>query len=310
MQNAPSSAPLSSGLTTGRLFSRSKRPSSVYPRLCSRRIRASSAICSRCLSLPTSHVLRDPRLSSSPEIRAKTGRSCSAPCGRKTASLIKKPTVKQVAAILRLSKKYDIAAFRQRCLQLLKYDFPITFPKYSMAYKSLFSAKIAYAGPLPVSVALVEVINLAREAGLYSILPAAFYRFLNFTRLGEFSNQIMQALSLADQVVCLQGHARMTDTYARTPLSWLDGIPCEDCTDDGDCYAARNEMIRELGTDNTSILHHFFENWDEVWDDHFCKHCVVNAKQEHHHQVQYYWKLLPGYFNLPPWEELVKMDFE
>ncbi|KAF7297694.1 BTB domain-containing protein [Mycena kentingensis (nom. inval.)] len=75
------------------------------------------------------------------------------------------PSLHQWAGILRLSKKYDIAAFRGSCVELFKSEYP------SELYR--FGARTFF---FPVqeesnSAFRAHSVNFAREFGIYSILP-------------------------------------------------------------------------------------------------------------------------------------------
>nr|GAT51015.1 predicted protein [Mycena chlorophos] len=83
-----------------------------------------------------------------------------------------KPTITELAAVLRLSQKYDIANFRRGCLRRLHSEFPTSLTEFDEAVKEW--GFIDPADDTSIS-ALSQVINLAREIGLSSILPAAFY---------------------------------------------------------------------------------------------------------------------------------------
>ncbi|KAF7299329.1 BTB domain-containing protein [Mycena indigotica] len=90
------------------------------------------------------------------------------------------PSVPELRAVLRLSKKYDIAGFRKRCVKVLKDVFPSSFAQYDDdRCPCLGSGAISLPAHTDETEFNVQIINLAREVGLYSILPLAFYGLIH-----------------------------------------------------------------------------------------------------------------------------------
>jgi hypothetical protein len=77
-----------------------------------------------------------------------------------------------IAVMVRLGKKYDMEHFLQEAVARLKHEFPRNLSDWDLLSGQSFS-KITYFG----DVVLLDIIILAREAGLQSILPLAYYVF-------------------------------------------------------------------------------------------------------------------------------------
>ena len=77
-----------------------------------------------------------------------------------------------IAVMLRLGKKYDMEHFLKEAVARLQYEFPRNLSDWDSISEQPFS-KIAQSG----DAVLLDIITLAREAGLQSILPLAYYLF-------------------------------------------------------------------------------------------------------------------------------------
>ncbi|KAF7297684.1 BTB domain-containing protein [Mycena kentingensis (nom. inval.)] len=225
-----------------------------------------------------------------------------------------KSTISRLAALLRLGKKYDFTQFRQDCLAQLKEEFPTTLENFDKTMGWTMGWKYIEADSATKEETLVSVINLARELGLYSILPAAFYSVNSLT---EASKQ----LSISDRLARAEGHLRLLRLKELTVEKWLclssaddePLLPCGDCVDLDACTtalhkAAYNEMLASSSEahDKDAVLNF----WDEASEDGFCAPCVEEARASFGEGRVECWNQLPAIFGLPNWDELRKMDFE
>ncbi|KAF7297735.1 BTB domain-containing protein [Mycena kentingensis (nom. inval.)] len=228
----------------------------------------------------------------------------------------KNPTMEQLSSVVRLGKKYDIPSFRQSCLERLKNEYPTTRERFlgtRAAWTQILVEEGASSSPIHVT-----AINLSRELGLYSTLPAAFLLLAN--KIVNDSNEIahgaLSLLDLADQLSCFKGLKKLTQFYTETPHKWLEEdiyIPCAACIDNHDtydCEAALRDRIISLATKPEELVASFVDDWDEEWEKELCDHCSKVAREVYENAQESYWEALPSYFGLPPWEELLRMDFE
>jgi hypothetical protein len=97
------------------------------------------------------------------------------------------PRFELIAAILRLSKKYDCPAFRQDCVRRLKAEFPTTFEEYDrlQPWTRIQGDKNIYP----------PILCLAREIGLYSIIPLIYCRMLTENR-GIYMPKVGKSVSV------------------------------------------------------------------------------------------------------------------
>jgi len=77
-----------------------------------------------------------------------------------------------IAVMLRLGKKYDMEHFFDEAVARLQYEFPRNLSDWDKI-SGQSSSKIVESG----DVAMLDIIILAREAGLQSVLPLACYLF-------------------------------------------------------------------------------------------------------------------------------------
>ncbi|KAF7299338.1 BTB domain-containing protein [Mycena indigotica] len=223
------------------------------------------------------------------------------------------PSVPDLCAVLRLSKKYDIAGFRKRCVKLLKTTFPSSLEQLDdvvgFQWRGL-SVKV----DADTAEVCVQIINLAREVGLYSVLPSAFYTILHWQH-GESGRQDKHIANLEhkeDQFKYLKACNTIIRCYEATPLVWLSsqsGISWDGCLHHLQCSAQRKALLLELLSAPDQVLG-FLDEWNDEWDQKMCALCAEKAKPVYETTRIKCWEKLPEYFGLDDWDTLRKMDFE
>ncbi|KAF7297768.1 BTB domain-containing protein [Mycena kentingensis (nom. inval.)] len=218
------------------------------------------------------------------------------------------PTIRSLGAVLRLTKKYDIPSFRAECLVRLKSEFPTEFDAYNKV-RTTWTNISPSASTLRTHMA---VIALAREMGLYSVLPTAFYGIIGVAapdKYGIFSPGF-SSLADNDRATCLAGYAATLVQWTQTtPHKWLESVPSAGCSARSACETARKDRLLELGQ-NVSVIVAVLDHWDKAAGLKFCSSCRAHGKEIFNTTQKECWDKLPSYFGLPPWEELRKMDFE
>ncbi|KAF7297721.1 BTB domain-containing protein [Mycena kentingensis (nom. inval.)] len=224
------------------------------------------------------------------------------------------PTFDEIAAVLRLSQKYDIPAFRKTCVARLCSEYPVQLPLYEQSGLGMQS-KIKYPADLDKSQLFsltVKVVNLAREVGLYSVLPYAFYHIASSSLDTGILSEHFHALGVADQITCLQGHARLLESYRQTPFKCFapfDGpVPCQSCPTEERCRRGASMMLGNAFSraKKAQIL----EPWSVPWNRFLCDDCLIAAKAVYAQSRAECWEKLPSYFGLPAWDELLRMNLE
>ncbi|KAJ7070038.1 hypothetical protein C8F01DRAFT_1115071 [Mycena amicta] len=224
------------------------------------------------------------------------------------------PTLEQIAGVLRLSKKYDIRPFREECIRRLKGEFPATLGEYEVVCHEWTNFDVPDEASRSSTDVKVQVANLAREVGLYSVLPTAFFdiaRCADDTIPGVL-NEHVSKLSIVDQLACLTGYVELTQSYTKTPLKWLEPgqyIPCEDCTQESVCASSQKDLVVAWAARPTVVIG-VLNKWEEEWDSEICVACRIVARKVHEEARKACWEKLPSYFGLPDWQELLRMDLE
>ncbi|KAJ7042106.1 hypothetical protein C8F04DRAFT_1031061 [Mycena alexandri] len=216
-------------------------------------------------------------------------------------------TFEKVAAILRLSTKYEVDYLRKRALAHLSSGYPTTLAAWRADDPGLGAATF----PVLPSDALATI-NLAREVACPWVLPTALYDYCKFTGPGEIFSGTLQdgvllQLCAADKQLCLE--ARETQREASKDLeTFLTALVPEDCTGaEGGCLSSRLVWIRYLNKlrqdgfwlDPTEV----WEHWD-VFGTHVCTPCLLACEKKYEDARQAVWLSIPAMFNLPNWSEL------
>ena len=79
-----------------------------------------------------------------------------------------------IAVMLRFGKKYDMEHFLEEAIARLQYEFPRNLSDWDSISKDSYSRIVQNGDPVPL-----DIIILAQEAGLQSILPLAYYLFFD-----------------------------------------------------------------------------------------------------------------------------------
>ncbi|KAF7297738.1 BTB domain-containing protein [Mycena kentingensis (nom. inval.)] len=217
------------------------------------------------------------------------------------------PTFEQLAAVLRLSKKYDIPELRRQCVARLKDSFPSTLAGFDKALENLEApSNMSYIA------FYAAVVNLARTVGLWSVLPPVFYSIATLFLEDGMHSKELENLELADELVCFRGRSKMTALFpAQSPFKWMDPksklIPCGQCKHQKSCQTAISDIRANILVGN-QYLAWIAMPWSEYLEGKLCDKCIVAAQEVHENMREECWKALPSYFGLPPWDELFKMD--
>lgn len=212
-----------------------------------------------------------------------------------------------VAAFLRLGKKYNFAKLHEDALQRLIYEFPSTLEQRD-ANMPTAMIELTSTGDY------FDIISLAREHNILSILPCAF--FLCIIPEEDFLKTILHGytredgstakLCQDDQHKCLLGWQKIVKTQALTTYSWLDNATLYDgCSSSARCTPARKKLLLlERGT--LPYCDAVFQPWKSSWGKSLCNFCGVAARSSHANGRKAAWNLLPSAFDLPSWEDLLK----
>ena len=210
-----------------------------------------------------------------------------------------------VAAFLRLGLKYNIESLRDEAATRLTREFPSSLE----IYDCMVDGDMIELGDSVAN----DTINLLRECQyLTHILPVAFYFQAQETppfRRPEISGDGKQAQLSSEDKSTLFGRclkiavAQREHTYGwlhqTTPVSKV-------CLSVSSCSAARSACVSENFTPIPPISGlNLFREWP-TGEVKLCVHCETAAETCHNKGRERLWQMLPSFFGLPEWNELLK----
>jgi len=213
-----------------------------------------------------------------------------------------------LAAMLRLGSKYDFEHLRGEALFRLRAEFPTTLKEWDNLPRGY-----TYITERPCL--LVDVVNLALEQGLFSILPSAYYvcieeeqhKVENILKGWARDDGSRAVLFPEARQACIIGRQRILEQLEDTTLSWLDHDGPLDCRDQRKCAKARQSLA--LSTFKPLLDPYLcLQSWGEVETGALCKACCDYARVKHAQGRSRMWKMMPEIFGFPPWDELKKLD--
>jgi hypothetical protein len=208
-----------------------------------------------------------------------------------------------VAAFLRLGTKYEISELRTEAIRRLFNDFPRDFAIFNRrtTSTSLINERTA-----------ADVVNLAREMNILSILPAALDRCCEIYTTGEIlggrrrQDGSMAIMSVHDQRICLLGRDELTRLQAKETFVWLmkdeGSINCSGLA----CEYVKKTLVRDVLILSRPCL--ALHRWERSWERKLCNPCLEAFKDAFAAGRTKIWSMLPAIFDLPSWEELLISD--
>ncbi|KAJ7037764.1 hypothetical protein C8F04DRAFT_998754 [Mycena alexandri] len=215
----------------------------------------------------------------------------------------KLPPFRLVAAMLRLSKKYDFPLFRHDCVRRLKQEFPTSLAEYNKV-----SNRWTFLTTGGQSIKLA-VISLAKEIGLPSILPINYLLIITDYK-GSAMQKILdpnnQSVNASDRIACLLGYTKLLKLQSTTMFAWLNcqensrEIPSETCSRRHHCTAAVSKIFVDSFNPHAEVW--ILSGWNEDWDSDLCSSCGEKAKGIYDAGRETCWQQLPAVLGLPDWE--------
>ena len=209
-----------------------------------------------------------------------------------------------VAAFLRLGLKYNIKSLRDEATTRLTYEFPSSLEFYD---------RMVDGEMIELSYSFINAtINLVRECQyLTYILPVAFYLRTGkdyFFKPPVSGDDKQVQLSLEDKCTLLEGWHTIAGAQHKHTYRWLhQTTPLSvSCRSKSSCHTARSTLVLKEFTPIPSISGlNLFEEWPTDGIK-LCAHCETAAKTYHDEGRKRLWQMLPSFFGLPKWDELLK----
>lgn len=209
-----------------------------------------------------------------------------------------------IAALLRLGKKYEFDHLRDVALLRLTSEFPTQLEEWD-TLPDRFTHIVDRKG------LLFDVISLAIECGVQSILPTAYFLAADNVVLilsgQERDDGTIAQLPPVAQKACLLGREKLIIALADDTYEWLNGEKiCEDC-ESTSCEKACLKMIQNIWRprpDPTIAL----KKWLDVEVVGLCYLCLPEAEEIHEAGRYNLWYKLPSLFDLPSWSGLTNFE--
>ncbi|KAF7350942.1 BTB domain-containing protein [Mycena sanguinolenta] len=214
-----------------------------------------------------------------------------------------------IAALIRLGRKYDFHELLELAVARLTYENPSTLEEYEArmaahAGKAYRATRIQHYPGI-----LIDILTLARENDLQSVLPCAYYRVVLHHKPKQLFDGVPRGdgttamLAPVDQRQCIISRdelikARFREGYT---LGWLQKWPYDsDCLNPAICNRGRFDRT------------HFYVQCDPLWilgrstqdKEVLCPACYRYSNQLTTAGRKKFWEELPKFFDLPPWSEL------
>jgi hypothetical protein len=209
------------------------------------------------------------------------------------------------AAFLRLGTKYEIPYLRTEAIRRLSNVYPATLQQFDTVGASNLKLIKRYHGMA------FDVVKLAREVNVPSILPAAFaqcimsYSNEELLRGIQSTDGSITVMDIEDQKICILGRDKLSWLQTTESFAWLwDDDKVTDCTSQCRAKGYQKEMVLAIWV--TSPYCSALSRWHDSWEREMCDRCVATFKPRHAAGRQNIWDLLPSVFELPPWEDLLK----
>ncbi|KZP04392.1 hypothetical protein FIBSPDRAFT_404984 [Athelia psychrophila] len=215
-----------------------------------------------------------------------------------------------LSAFLRLGSKYDIQKLNIQARKKLFQNFPSTLAADDASDTHFDGIEKPKADPY------IELLLIARSAGLLSIIPRVLYECCEKYSASQIQNGFSingttVRLSLDEQVTLFAGHRAMRDALADTTYKWLHKYKTEvangNCTEPASCHTICPNVYFDMFTSKWAPAG--LDTWEwpsEMLTGELCEHCAAAAPIKHAAGREQFWEQLPGFFDLPPWDELLK----
>ncbi|KAJ7270066.1 hypothetical protein B0H12DRAFT_823555 [Mycena haematopus] len=210
-----------------------------------------------------------------------------------------------VAALIRLGRKYDFKELLESAMWRLTFEFPATLEEYDRMRPYKPTRLLGQSG------LTFDIISLARENDILSVLPCAYYRAVSIFPLNDLLAGIprpdgtLASLAPVDLHQCLLGreklkHVQFQKEYA---YGWFRfWSPGEDCSGGSEqCAKVRDALLWDHW--DTPKVHALWSISSDA-SKKLCSSCRKSVKELNTAGKKRTWDELPVFFGLRPWNEL------
>ncbi|KAF7967490.1 hypothetical protein HWV62_34055 [Athelia sp. TMB] len=219
--------------------------------------------------------------------------------------------IEVIAAMLRMGSKYEMEALRVEALKRLYLEFPSDLASFDR----FISVDTAHSGRGSMihrtNWFYLDAANLCRELNLLSVLPIALYWCCRWKAKVLEKGHTRADMTIAtlfpvNERACFRGYPELLELKEKGTFSWLLSPPAvfDGCRTPLDCHAARSKLA--IGVFFPTSTTRSLALWHDKYKAGQCGACISVARRMHHAGRQQVWDALPGVFDLPAWDELLK----
>ncbi|KAJ7668681.1 hypothetical protein DFH06DRAFT_982295 [Mycena polygramma] len=221
------------------------------------------------------------------------------------------PHFSVVAAFVRLGRKYEFKDLFSSAIARLEYYNPNKSSKY---VENPTLSPLKYFGIARTPGILFEILSLAREHGILSVLPSAYYRVVSkhsqILKGIPGPDDTVITLSSKEQQICILARPKIIRAQFE-PGATFGGMFDDDwgihCCD-AECQDARPKYQRDLLLRAEVRALRPLDFQEEYWKSFgkLCSDCVEQAMEGVPKGMpsEKIWQALPSFFDLPPWDQL------
>ncbi|KDR71583.1 hypothetical protein GALMADRAFT_143845 [Galerina marginata CBS 339.88] len=228
---------------------------------------------------------------------------------------VKSYPLKLLIAMLRLGNKYDFEELRDHALARIKLELPSKLSDWD----ALFQVEPEVPGEFFTAGIEFDLVNIAEELGIRSILPMAYHLCIRDQTLDAIFNGCkrpdgtLAELSPSTRYILLRGKGALVRATLDETFIWImnnEFIPSGTCFSPVDCEKARVTILEESIRSLYQTIACALDIWDERLTETsaLCAMCQNAAQSAHQEGREIIWGALPSYFGLPGWGDL--KDFE
>ncbi|KAJ7442457.1 hypothetical protein FB451DRAFT_1297355 [Mycena latifolia] len=212
-----------------------------------------------------------------------------------------------IASHIRLGRKYDFTDILQSVVERLIHENPMSLEEYDAL---ITPATGVYT---PTRIAFFrsfrfDLVILARENNLFSVLPCAYYRTLCLPQTGIFDgiarrDGTIATLSPIDQRLLSLGRAAILRAQwdVGYTFGWVQDAEEKDCTTVSACRRKKSSFFRRQVVNGNVIALHPVSNINFL---NLCSDGMESARTKMAAGRRKMWESLPTFFELPAWDEL------
>ncbi|KAI5896291.1 uncharacterized protein SCHCODRAFT_01170455 [Schizophyllum commune H4-8] len=213
------------------------------------------------------------------------------------------PSIANLRSALHMGHKYLIPSLWNDAIRRLRHEFPSALEDYQDTRK--YDERHGFT--IDEGETLSDLVNVAQEMGIQSILPALLCHLVSTSSLDSLSSDY-SPLSLDTRIVLLTGRAKLKSAALRAQYT---------CRTGRSTHCIRAKCIEGHSRLQAALLCRValsdgvitgFEEWTDrdarLYGRELCEECVLQVQILTEETQRRLWERLPSFFGLPDWEDL------